>query len=123
MLSRKQLAKELGVSLATVSKNEARGMPVDDVERARRWRKRHLQHGRMKGVRRDTLSQVIVCKRLHQYRQKLTLATTATTLTLRMRISVHTLEHETGASTTRQSWLDSPMSERLDYYRFGPLKS
>jgi len=38
-----------------VSKLEARGMPVDDVTRARRWRKRHLQPGRLKGVRRDTV--------------------------------------------------------------------
>lgn len=56
MITREQLAKELGVSRATVSKNEARGMPVDDVTSARRWRKKKLQHGRMKGVRRDTLA-------------------------------------------------------------------
>lgn len=56
MITREQLAKELGISRATLSKNEARGMPIDDVTSARRWRKKKLQHGRMKGVRRDTIS-------------------------------------------------------------------
>ena len=56
MITREELAKELNVSRATISKNEARGMPTDDVQRARRWRKKHIQPGRMKGVRRDTLS-------------------------------------------------------------------
>lgn len=55
MITREELAKALGVSRATVSKDEKRGMPIDDVTRARRWRKRHLQPGRMKGIRRDTV--------------------------------------------------------------------
>lgn len=55
-ITRAELAEALGVSRATVSKDEKRGMPVDDVTRARRWRKKHLQTGRMKGVRRDTVS-------------------------------------------------------------------
>jgi len=55
MITREELAKALGVSRATISKDEKRGMPIDDVTRARRWRKKHLQPGRMKGVRRDTV--------------------------------------------------------------------
>lgn len=50
---RKDLAVELGISGAMVSKLAKRGMPTDSVERAQRWRKRHLEPGRVKGVRFD----------------------------------------------------------------------
>jgi transcriptional regulator with XRE-family HTH domain len=54
MLTREALAKELDISRPMLSRLEARGMPVDSIERARRWRKKHLQPGRLKGVRRVT---------------------------------------------------------------------
>jgi len=53
-MNQKDLAEALGISQAAVSKLVKRGMPSDTVERASRWRRRHLQTGRMKGVRRDT---------------------------------------------------------------------
>lgn len=56
MITRKELSEQLGVSQSTISNDSARGMPVDSVERARRWRKKHIQPGRMKGIRRDTVS-------------------------------------------------------------------
>lgn len=48
---KKELAQALGVSAAMVSKLAKRGMPTDSVERAERWRRRHLEPGRVKGVR------------------------------------------------------------------------
>lgn len=50
---KKDLAEQLGISAAMVSKLVKRGMPTDSVERARRWRRRHLEPGRVKGVRFD----------------------------------------------------------------------
>ena len=55
-MTQKELADALGVSQAAVSKLARRGMPTDSVERATRWRRRHLQTGRMKGIRADTIS-------------------------------------------------------------------
>jgi hypothetical protein len=49
-----EMAAALGLSPAMVSKLRKRGMPMDTVERAERWRKRHLNHLRSKGVRIDT---------------------------------------------------------------------
>jgi phage terminase Nu1 subunit (DNA packaging protein) len=54
-MTQKELADALGISQAAVSKLARRGMPTDSVERASRWRRRHLQTGRMKGIRRDTV--------------------------------------------------------------------
>lgn len=51
---KKDLADALGISAAMVSKLSKRGMPTDSVERARRWRKRHLEQGRVKGMRAGT---------------------------------------------------------------------
>lgn len=47
----KDLAAGLGISPAMVSKLKRRGMPVDSVEAAEKWRKRHLLSTRTKGVR------------------------------------------------------------------------
>jgi phage terminase Nu1 subunit (DNA packaging protein) len=54
-MTQKELAEALGITQAAVSKLARRGMPTDSVERASRWRRRHLQTGRMKGIRRDTV--------------------------------------------------------------------
>ncbi len=45
---KKELADALGISGPMVSKLAKRGMPTDSVERAQRWRKRHLEPGRLK---------------------------------------------------------------------------
>lgn len=50
----KELAEGLGISQAMVSRLIKRGMPDDSIDRARRWRNRNMQRGRMKGVRLDT---------------------------------------------------------------------
>lgn len=42
------LARELGISTSMVSRLAKRGMPTDSVERAARWRRRHLEPGRIK---------------------------------------------------------------------------
>jgi transcriptional regulator with XRE-family HTH domain len=47
-MMQKELAEALGVSPAMVSKLAKRGMPTDSLERAQRWRKRHLEPGRIK---------------------------------------------------------------------------
>lgn len=51
---KKELADALGISGAMVSKLAKRGMPTDSLERAQRWRKRHLEPGRVKGQRMGT---------------------------------------------------------------------
>lgn len=51
---KKDLAHALGISGAMVSKLSKRGMPTDSLERAQRWRKRHLEPGRVKGQRMGT---------------------------------------------------------------------
>ena len=48
---KKELADALGISGPMVSKLAKRGMPTDSVERAQRWRKRHLEPGRIKSNR------------------------------------------------------------------------
>lgn len=50
-MNRKDLALALGISASMVSRLAKRGMPTDNVERAQRWRKRHLEPGRRKDVR------------------------------------------------------------------------
>lgn len=50
---KKELAELLGISGSMVSRLAKRGMPVDSLERAERWRKRHLEPGRVKGMRYD----------------------------------------------------------------------
>ena len=52
-MMQKDLAQALGVTPGMVSKLKRKGMPTDDVEKAKRWRKRHLEPGRVKGVRYD----------------------------------------------------------------------
>lgn len=51
---KKELAQHLGVSESMVSRHAKQGMPTDSVERAQRWRKRHLEPGRVKGSRYDS---------------------------------------------------------------------
>lgn len=46
----KELATALNISPAMVSKLAKRGMPTDTPERAQRWRKRHLEPGRVKAA-------------------------------------------------------------------------
>ncbi len=52
-MTQKELARLLGVSEALVSKHSKIGMPTDSLERAVKWRKRHLEPGRVKGSRFD----------------------------------------------------------------------
>lgn len=52
-MNRKELAAALGISGAMVTKLAKRGMPVDDVDKAIRWRRRHLEPTRTKGIRMD----------------------------------------------------------------------
>lgn len=50
---KKELAQLLGISPAMVTRLSQRGMPTDTLERAQRWRRRHLEPGRVKGNRFD----------------------------------------------------------------------
>jgi hypothetical protein len=52
-MQQNELAKLLDISTAMVSRLAKRGMPTDTLERAQRWRKRHLEPGRVKGSRFD----------------------------------------------------------------------
>lgn len=54
-MQQKDLAILLDISPAMVSRLAKKGMPTDDLERAQRWRKRHLEPGRVKGIRADTI--------------------------------------------------------------------
>lgn len=47
-MNRSELARALGVTPGMVTRYAQRGMPVDTVERAQRWRRRHLEPSRMK---------------------------------------------------------------------------
>ncbi len=51
----KELAVLIGISAGMLSRLAKRGMPIDSYERAVRWRKRHLEPGRIKGVRMDSV--------------------------------------------------------------------
>ena len=61
----KQMSNALGISPAMVSRLRKRGMPMDSVERAERWRNRHLEPARMKGARMDTAPRTSVTRRSH----------------------------------------------------------
>lgn len=50
-MNQKELAEALSISPAMVSKLAKRGMPTDSLERAQRWRGRHLEPGRVKANR------------------------------------------------------------------------
>jgi len=52
-MQQKELAALLNISPAMVSRLAKRGMPTDTLERAERWRRRHLEPGRVKGNRAD----------------------------------------------------------------------
>lgn len=56
-MTKAELAQALGISASMVSRLARRGMPVDCVERAKRWRRRHIEPGRIKGVRFDPKAQ------------------------------------------------------------------
>lgn len=58
-MTQKELAQLLGISTGMVSRLVKRGMPTDSLERAKRWRKRHLEPGRVKGSRFDPNAQDI----------------------------------------------------------------
>ena len=53
-MQQKELATLLDISPTMVSRLAKRGMPTDTLERAERWRKRHLEPGRVKGSRAGT---------------------------------------------------------------------
>lgn len=50
-MQQNELAKLLDISTAMVSRLAKRGMPTDTLEHAQRWRKRHLEPGRIKSAR------------------------------------------------------------------------
>lgn len=54
-MQQKELAILLDISPSMVSRLAKMGMPTDDPERAKRWRKRRLEPGRVKGTRADTI--------------------------------------------------------------------
>lgn len=55
-MKQKDLAAELGISPAMVSRLARRGMPTDSVQRAQKWRRSHLSPARVKGNRADTVA-------------------------------------------------------------------
>ena len=54
-MQQKEIATLLDISPAMVSRLVKKGMPTDSLERAQKWRKRHLEPGRVKGARADTI--------------------------------------------------------------------
>lgn len=52
-MQQKELAKLLDISPSMVSRHAKQGMPTDTLDRAKKWRKRHLEPGRIKGIRFD----------------------------------------------------------------------
>lgn len=57
-MKQKDLAKLLGISPAMVSRLAKRSMPTDSLERAERWRRRHLEPARVKGARFDPMQAI-----------------------------------------------------------------
>ncbi len=51
----KELAALLGITPAAVSQLKRKGMPTHSYQAAVKWRKRHLEPGRVKGSRLDTI--------------------------------------------------------------------
>lgn len=56
-MTKKELARLLGISPSIVSRHAKTGMPVDTLERAQKWRKKHLESARVKGARFDPNAQ------------------------------------------------------------------
>lgn len=56
-MNQSELAELLGISPAMVTKLKNRGMPTDSLERAQRWRKRHLEPGRIKQFKMPSASE------------------------------------------------------------------
>ncbi|MDD3936853.1 hypothetical protein [Rhodoferax sp.] len=56
-MTKKELARLLGVSPSIVSRHAKNGMPTDSLERAQKWRKKHLESARVKGARFDPNAQ------------------------------------------------------------------
>jgi hypothetical protein len=54
-MQQRELASQLDISPAMVSRLAKRGMPTDTLERAEKWRRRHLEPSRIKGTRIDTV--------------------------------------------------------------------
>lgn len=54
-MRQKELAALLGISPAAVSQLKRQGMPTHSYQAAVKWRKRHLEPGRIKGSRLDTI--------------------------------------------------------------------
>ena len=54
-MQQKALAVLLSISPAMVSRLVKKGMPTDTLERAEKWRRRHLEPSRIKGTRIDTV--------------------------------------------------------------------
>lgn len=54
-MQQRELAALLDISPAMVSRLVKKGMPSDTLERAERWRRRHLEPSRIKGTRIDTV--------------------------------------------------------------------
>ena len=57
-MQQKELASLLDISPAMVSRLAKQGMPTDTLERATRWRKRHLEPGRVKGSKMGTVKAI-----------------------------------------------------------------
>ena len=54
-MQQNELATLLGISPAMVSRLKKQGMPIANLDRAQRWRKRHLEPSRIKGSRFDPM--------------------------------------------------------------------
>lgn len=65
-MKKAELAQALGISASMVSRLAKRGMPVDCVDRAKRWRNRHIEPGRIKGVRFDPKAEAQRQAALHE---------------------------------------------------------
>lgn len=66
----KDMAAALGISEAMVSRLRKRGMPMDELERAERWRRRNMAPARMKGARMD-IQQAPTAQPVHPRRTSL----------------------------------------------------
>lgn len=65
-MKKSDLAQALGISASMVSRLSKRGMPVDCVERAKRWRKRHIEPGRIKDTRYDPSAHAKQQEQVHE---------------------------------------------------------
>lgn len=111
---KKDLATALGISAAMVSKLAKRGMPTDTLERAERWRRRHLEPGRVKGVRYERRPLVDPVEAVHNLAAAALIDFKPHGHALRKALKSLPVERENEVSLPLEVWEDLHLLEAFD---------